>query len=196
MHWLLKLPVHQQAWYWPLKPEYSVSSIRKLIHSYKPFHTPFHNIYHSPQLSSILSTISLYNIQLHTYPHPSISQIIPNIFKEQLPFTFQFSSVSPTISYMILQYMQLYTSTIMSFFKSIQHSSLMTMTQIMAFCLTPSHNLNQCCSIYIIDLTPGFNGLVKDNCKTRWEKFKFWIWCDLYKRLDVSAHELNPMWRV
>ena len=25
-----------------------------------------------------------------------------------------------------------------------------------------------------IDLTPGFNGLGKDNCKTRRETFKFW----------------------
>ena len=26
----------------------------------------------------------------------------------------------------------------------------------------------------ILDLTPGFNGLGKDNCKTRRETFKFW----------------------
>ena len=32
------------------------------------------------------------------------------------------------------------------------------------------------CSNYILilDLTPGFNGLGKDNCKARWEKCKFW----------------------
>ena len=32
------------------------------------------------------------------------------------------------------------------------------------------------CSNYIpiLDLTPGFNGLGKDNCNTRWELFKFW----------------------
>ena len=32
------------------------------------------------------------------------------------------------------------------------------------------------CSYYnsILDLTPGFNGLDKDSCKTRWETFKFW----------------------
>ena len=27
--------------------------------------------------------------------------------------------------------------------------------------------------IFILDLTPGFIGLGKDNCKTRWETFKF-----------------------
>ena len=27
--------------------------------------------------------------------------------------------------------------------------------------------------IFILDLTPGFNGLGKDNCKTRWETFQF-----------------------
>ena len=33
----------------------------------------------------------------------------------------------------------------------------------------------QHCSNYIIrDLTPSFNGLGKDNCKTKWETFKFW----------------------
>ena len=29
---------------------------------------------------------------------------------------------------------------------------------------------------FILDLTPGFNGLCRDNCKTRWESFKF---CEL-----------------
>ena len=28
--------------------------------------------------------------------------------------------------------------------------------------------------IFILDLTPGFNGLGKDNCKTRRESFTFW----------------------
>ena len=28
--------------------------------------------------------------------------------------------------------------------------------------------------IFILDLTPGFNGLAKDECKTRWKSFKFW----------------------
>ena len=28
--------------------------------------------------------------------------------------------------------------------------------------------------IFILDLKPGFNILHKDNCKTRWEIFKFW----------------------
>ena len=27
--------------------------------------------------------------------------------------------------------------------------------------------------IFILDLTPAFNGLGKDNCKTRWKTFKF-----------------------
>ena len=30
--------------------------------------------------------------------------------------------------------------------------------------------------IFILDLTPGFNGLGKDNCKMRWETFKFGDW--------------------
>ena len=32
--------------------------------------------------------------------------------------------------------------------------------------------------IFILDLIPGFNGLGKDNCKTRRETFG--IWCGLY----------------
>ena len=28
--------------------------------------------------------------------------------------------------------------------------------------------------IFMLDLTPDFNVLEKDNCKTRWESFKFW----------------------
>ena len=28
--------------------------------------------------------------------------------------------------------------------------------------------------IFILNLTPGFNGSGKDNCKTRWETFVFW----------------------
>ena len=42
------------------------------------------------------------------------------------------------------------------------------------------HNVNSylCCSNYIFDLTPGFNGLGEDNCKARRETFKFWdlVW--------------------
>ena len=30
MHWRLWEPVHQEACYWPLKPEYSISSIRRV----------------------------------------------------------------------------------------------------------------------------------------------------------------------
>ena len=33
--------------------------------------------------------------------------------------------------------------------------------------------------IFILDLTHSFNGLGKDNCKTRRESFMFWIWCGL-----------------
>ena len=32
----------------------------------------------------------------------------------------------------------------------------------------------RCSNCIFIDLTPGFNGLGKDNCKTRQETFKFW----------------------
>ena len=34
--------------------------------------------------------------------------------------------------------------------------------------------------IFIFGLTPVFSTLHKDNCKTRWETFKFVIWCHLY----------------
>ena len=34
--------------------------------------------------------------------------------------------------------------------------------------------------IFILDLTPGFSGLGRDNCKTRRETFKLWIRCVLY----------------
>ena len=34
--------------------------------------------------------------------------------------------------------------------------------------------------IFILDLTPGFNGLGKDNCRTRWETFRFWDSVCLY----------------
>ena len=33
--------------------------------------------------------------------------------------------------------------------------------------------------IFILNLTPGSNGLGKDNCKTRWEAFIFWDWVRL-----------------
>ena len=33
--------------------------------------------------------------------------------------------------------------------------------------------------IFILNLTPGFNGLGKDNCKTRQETFMFWDWMGL-----------------
>ena len=34
MQWQLWEPMHQQAWYWPPKPEYSVSSIEKVNYEY------------------------------------------------------------------------------------------------------------------------------------------------------------------
>ena len=50
--------------------------------------------------------------------------------------------------------------------------------------------------IFILDWTPGFNGLVKDNCKTRREIFKFWdlLWLILevwpYFIMNVTLGEL------
>ena len=43
--------------------------------------------------------------------------------------------------------------------------------------------------IFILNLTPSFNGLVKDNCNKRWETFKFGMWCNLYYRL--YGHNLH-----
>ena len=34
--------------------------------------------------------------------------------------------------------------------------------------------------IFILNLTPGFNGMGKDNYKMRQEAFNFEIWCVLY----------------
>ena len=57
--------------------------------------------------------------------------------------------------------------------------------------------------IFILNLTPNFNGLSKDNCKTRRETFKFWdvvqlIWFEVcFLRLGthftntLSAHNSN-----
>ena len=47
------------------------------------------------------------------------------------------------------------------------------------------------CSNYILilDLTPGFNGLSKNNCKTRLETFKFW---DLVRLIqEVLRYEIT-----
>ena len=55
------------------------------------------------------------------------------------------------------------------------------------------------CSIYIfiLDLTPSFNGLGKDNCKTRGETIKFW---DLVRLiLETSWYielDVFPSWTV
>ena len=38
--------------------------------------------------------------------------------------------------------------------------------------------------IFILNLTPGFNGLGKDDCKTRGETLSFWTWCILHWRFD------------
>ena len=53
------------------------------------------------------------------------------------------------------------------------------------------------CSNYtfILDLTPGFNGLGKDNCKTRWETFQFWDLVQLI--LEVWQYvPLEEKWSV
>ena len=52
--------------------------------------------------------------------------------------------------------------------------------------------------IFILDLTPGFNGLGKDKCNTRRESFKF---CDLVRLiLEILRYffvkPLNPAWTV
>ena len=42
------------------------------------------------------------------------------------------------------------------------------------------HSDRRCSNyIFILNLTPGFNGLGKDNCKTRRETFMFWDWVRL-----------------
>ena len=38
--------------------------------------------------------------------------------------------------------------------------------------------------IFILDITPGFNRLHKDNCKTRRKHSSFVIWCSLYCRFN------------
>ena len=52
----------------------------------------------------------------------------------------------------------------------------------------------QCCSNYIVilHLTPGFSIMHKDNCKARWETYKFWdlileIW--RYLSFDIIDYE-------
>ena len=51
--------------------------------------------------------------------------------------------------------------------------------------------------IFILDLTPGFNGLGKDNCKTRRQSSKFWDLVHFYIR-DFTAvtrdlYSYNPV---
>ena len=49
--------------------------------------------------------------------------------------------------------------------------------------------------IFILDLTPGFNGLSKDNCKMRRETFKFWDLMSLILRglkVDPISCPLMP----
>ena len=54
--------------------------------------------------------------------------------------------------------------------------------------------------IFIIYLTPGFNGLGKDNCKTRWETFKFWYLVHLILEIlhEISCHSISHphIWAV
>ena len=46
--------------------------------------------------------------------------------------------------------------------------------------------------IFILDLTPGFDGLEKDNCKTRRETFEFWYLVQLL--LEISRYVIY-IWR-
>ena len=39
--------------------------------------------------------------------------------------------------------------------------------------------------IFILNLTPGFNGLGKGNCKVRRESFKFWFWVTYIRDFTV-----------
>ena len=48
--------------------------------------------------------------------------------------------------------------------------------------------------IFILDLTPGFNGLSKDNCKTRQEKFKFWGLVRLVLEVFTVCMLAYPEW--
>ena len=45
--------------------------------------------------------------------------------------------------------------------------------------------------IFIVNLTPGFNRLHKDNCKMRWETFKFWDLVWLILQIWLSNWKLN-----
>ena len=42
------------------------------------------------------------------------------------------------------------------------------------------------CSIFILDITPGFNGLGKDNWKTIWETFRFLDFVSYSRGLTIS----------
>ena len=55
--------------------------------------------------------------------------------------------------------------------------------------LSPERPLN-----LITHLTPGFNGLGKGNCKTRWETLKFWYFVSYIRGLMVFAilYPLRP----
>ena len=47
--------------------------------------------------------------------------------------------------------------------------------------------------IFILNLTPGFNGFGKYDCKTRWESFKFW---DLVRLILDILRYVNKRWPV
>ena len=48
-------------------------------------------------------------------------------------------------------------------------------------------------NIFIIDLTPGFNGLVKDETRNI---FNFWIWCAYIRSLTVIWFKFNSAFRI
>ena len=49
--------------------------------------------------------------------------------------------------------------------------------------------------IVILDLTPGFSGLGKDNCKTERETFEFWdlVWLILDVCWYIGPHMSHPV---
>ena len=55
--------------------------------------------------------------------------------------------------------------------------------------------------IFVLDLTPGFKGLGKDDFKTRWESFKFWdlvrLILEFLRYLSIcDAFEMSNQWQM